>query len=62
MWPLKPDTLFLIFSRKPSPVAMAINIITTPNEIAAMAIFIIGDEILLLYSLLEIIRFATNNS
>ena len=41
---------------------MAINIITTPNEIAAMAIFIIGDEILLLYSLLEIIRFATNNS
>ena len=62
MWPLKPDILLLIFSRKPSPVAMEINIITTPNEIAAMAIFIIGDEILLLYSLLEIIRFATNNS
>ena len=41
---------------------MAINIITIPNEIAVMAIFIIGDEILLLYSLPEIIRFATNNS
>ena len=62
IWPLKPDILLLIFSRKPSPVAMAINIITIPNEIAVMAIFIIGDEILLLYSLPEIIRFATNNS
>ena len=32
------------------------------NEIAAIAIFIIGDDILLLCSLPEIIRFATNNS
>ena len=34
----------------------------TPNEIAVIAIFIIGYEILFLCSLLEIIRFATNNS
>ena len=60
--PLKPDILLLIFSRKPSPVAIAINMIINPNEIAEMAIFIIGDDILLLYSLPEIIRFATNNS
>ena len=62
MWPLKPDISLLIFSRKPLPVAMAINIITIPSEIAAIAIFIIGDEILLLYSFPEIKRFATNNS
>ena len=62
MCPLKPEILLLIFSRKPPPVAIAINIITNPNEIAVIAIFIIGDEILLLYSLPEIIRLATNNS
>lgn len=62
MCPLKPDILLRIFSRKPSPVAIAIIIIMTPNEIAVIAIFIIGYEMLFLCSLPEIMRFAINNS
>jgi hypothetical protein len=43
-------------------VAIDTIIITTPKAIAVIAIFIIEDDILLLYCLAVIIRFAKNNS
>ena len=56
------NILSLILYCKPAPVATAISIIIIPNAIAVIAIFIIGDDILFLYFLPAIMRFAINNS
>lgn len=51
MCPLKAATFWRIFCCNPIPVAIETIIITIPNAMAVMAIFIIGAEILLLWSL-----------
>ena len=48
--PLKAATFWRIFCCKPIPVAMETIIIIIPIAIAAIAIFIIGADILLLWS------------
>ena len=48
--PLKAETFWRIFCCKPIPVATETIIIIIPNAMAMMAIFIIGAEILLLWS------------
>lgn len=48
IWPLKAEIFSRIFCCNPKLVANETNIITTPMAIAAIAIFIIGAEILLL--------------
>ena len=58
MCPLNAETFWRIFCCKPIPVAIETIIITIPIAIAAMAIFIIGAEILLLWSLAVISLFA----
>ena len=62
IWPLKAATFSRILFLRPTPVAMAMSIITTPMAIAAMAIFIIGAEILILCSFPVTRRLAINNS
>ncbi|GEM58628.1 hypothetical protein FC1_18660 [Flavobacterium columnare NBRC 100251 = ATCC 23463] len=60
--PLKADTFWRILFCKPTPVATETIIIIKPIAIAAIAIFIIGAEILLLRSLVRINRSAIKNS
>ncbi len=62
MCPLNPDIFSRIFFCNPTPVAIAISITIIPNAMAITPIFIIGAEILLLYFLEAIKRFAINNS
>src|SRR5690606_4392462 len=59
---LKAIPLSRIFCCKPMPVAMAIIITTMSIAIAAIPIFIIGAETLLLYALLSMMRFAIKYS
>ena len=62
MCPLKATALSRIFCCKPVPVAMAISMTIIPMAIAVIPIFIIGADILLLYNLVPIIRFAIKYS
>src|SRR5690606_38697168 len=62
MWPLKAAIFSLIFTCSPIPVAKATSIIITPIAIAAIAIFIIGADMLLLYFLVLISLLAIKNS
>ena len=62
MSPLKADTFSRIFCCSPALVAIVISIIIIPKAIAVIAIFIIGAEILLLYSLEATMRRAMKNS
>ena len=62
MCPLKAETFWRIFCCNPIPVAIETIIIIIPNAMAVMAIFIIGADILLLWSLVVIRRFAIKYS
>ena len=62
MCPLKADILFRISFFNPIPVATETNIIMIPMAIADTAIFIIGPDILLLWFLAVISRFAMKYS
>ena len=60
--PLKNTDFSRILRCNPTPVATVTNIMTMPKAMAEIAIFIIGDEILLLYFLEVVNRLAKNNS
>src|SRR6218665_4120598 len=62
MCPLNAETFWRIFCCNPIPVAMETIIIIIPSAIAVIAIFIIGAEILLLWSLAVMSRFAIKYS
>ena len=62
IWPLKAATFWRIFCWRPIPVATDMIIIIIPRAMAMMAIFIIGAEILLVWSLAAISRFAIKYS